>query len=313
MLCKASKFFFQALYQVKISSWQTVNCLLFFWYTRYQKNIIYENISYQWARRQERMANIVTSCRIMGSILLLFFPAFSFWFYILYLICGFSDMIDGMIDRKTNTVNEFGSRLDTIADFIFMTACLVKLLPAIPIPSWLWWWVAGIAVIKIMNVVSRFVYQKNFVVKHTIMNKITGLLLFSLSLTLSLIEFKYSTIVICCIATFAAIQEGHLIRTERAIGEWNFSLINLLSERLLHILFADRSLKKLDAKENKHPYDLTIRVLHYFVHTDMLGGFIFRVPPLPFQPVPRKQPYHWQQALPASCDWDQCQHAWDRS
>ena len=43
------------------------------------------------------MANIITGCRILCSILLLFVPAFSPLFYILYLVAGFTDMIDGTI------------------------------------------------------------------------------------------------------------------------------------------------------------------------------------------------------------------------
>lgn len=77
------------------------------------------------------MANIVTGCRILCSILLIFFPAFSPGFYILYLICGFTDMIDGAIARKTNTVSSFGARLDTAADLLFAVICLIKILPAI--------------------------------------------------------------------------------------------------------------------------------------------------------------------------------------
>ena len=45
------------------------------------------------------------------------------------------------------------------------------------------------------------------------MNKVTGALLFVLPLTIPLIEPSHSAIVVCAIATFAAIQEGHLIRT----------------------------------------------------------------------------------------------------
>lgn len=48
----------------------------------------------------KHIANILTGCRILGSILLLFFPAFFVAFYIIYLFCGFSDMIDGTIARK---------------------------------------------------------------------------------------------------------------------------------------------------------------------------------------------------------------------
>lgn len=168
--------------------------------------------------RIKHMANIITGCRILGSILLLFFPAFSSWFYILYLLCGFTDMIDGSIARKTNSSSKFGARLDTVADFIFAVVCLIKLLPTIQIPSWLWIWIAVIAAIKIINVVSGFACKQRFVVEHTIMNKVTGLLLFLLPLTLSFIELKYSAIVVCCIATFAALQEGHFIRTGREIA-----------------------------------------------------------------------------------------------
>lgn len=46
------------------------------------------------------MANIITSSGILCSIVLLFFPAFSPCFYFFYIICGFSDMIDGTVARK---------------------------------------------------------------------------------------------------------------------------------------------------------------------------------------------------------------------
>ena len=159
------------------------------------------------------MANIVTGCRILGSILLLFIPAFSSWFHILYLVCGITDMIDGTIARKTNTVSAFGARLDTVADFLFVGVCLGKMLPVMHMPSWLWLWIAAIAAIKIINIISGFVCQKRFVAAHTIMNKGTGFLLFLLPLTLPLIELKYSAIGVCLVATFAAIQEGHFIRS----------------------------------------------------------------------------------------------------
>ena len=164
------------------------------------------------------MANIITGCRILGSILLLFFPAFSSWFYFLYLFCGFTDMIDGSIARKTNSSSELGARLDSVADFTFVVVCLVKLLPMMQLPGWIWIWIAVIAAIKIINVSSGFVCKKRFVVEHTIMNKVTGLLLFLLPLTLAFIDLRYSATVICCIATFAALQEGYLIRTGREIA-----------------------------------------------------------------------------------------------
>ena len=163
------------------------------------------------------MANLVTGCRIVCSIWLLFFPAFSDWFYILYLLCGLTDMVDGTIARKTNTTSKFGARLDTIADFIFAAAALIKLLPVMHLPKWLGIWIFVIAAIKLINVMSGFICKKRWVVEHTFMNKITGLMLFLLPLTLSFLELKYSAVVVCLTATFSAIQEGHLIRMGREV------------------------------------------------------------------------------------------------
>ncbi|MBQ9980594.1 MAG: CDP-alcohol phosphatidyltransferase family protein [Oscillospiraceae bacterium] len=156
----------------------------------------------------KHIANIVTGCRILGSILLLFFPAFSAEFYIIYVICGFSDMIDGMIARNTNSAGELGAKIDTAADLVFVAVSLIKILPAIDIPGWIWIWGAVIAIIKIGNIIWGYVSKKQFISLHTTMNRITGLLLFLLPLTLSFAEVKYSSIAVCSIATFAAIQEG---------------------------------------------------------------------------------------------------------
>ena len=123
-------------------------------------------------------------------------------------------MIDGTVARKTNTVTDFGSKLDTVADSIFVAVSLIKVLPVIDIPLWLWIWGGIIAFIKVINVVSGFIVQKKFVAEHTVMNKVTGLLLFILPLILSVIELKYSAVAVCVVATFSAIQEGYFIRTE---------------------------------------------------------------------------------------------------
>ena len=164
---------------------------------------------------KKQIANIVSSCRILLSITLLFCPVFSVCFYGIYLLCGFTDMVDGTVARKTSAVSEFGARLDSIADFIFFVVSFIKLLPVIHIPKWILVWVVVIAIIKICNVILGFIYKKKLISLHTVMNKITGLLLFILPLTLEFIEIKYCLIAVCIIATISAIQEGYLIIKER--------------------------------------------------------------------------------------------------
>ena len=159
------------------------------------------------------MANIITCFRILVSFALLFLPLHSVPFYSLYLTAGISDMVDGMVARRMNNATEFGAKLDTAADFVFVVVCLIRLLPVIVFPIWLYVWTGVIALIKGINIVSGVVMRKRFVAVHTVMNKITGALLFVLPLTIPLIELSHSAIVVYAIATFAAIQEGHLIRS----------------------------------------------------------------------------------------------------
>ena len=159
------------------------------------------------------MANIITGIRIVCSIAMLFFPAFSPAFYALYIAAGVSDMIDGTVARKTGTVSESGSKLDTVADLVLVTVCLIKILPVTHIPMWLIIWIVVIAAIKGINLISGYVMHKEFVAVHTVMNKVTGILLFILPLTFTIIDLKYSGAFVSAVATFAAIQEGHFIRT----------------------------------------------------------------------------------------------------
>ena len=122
-------------------------------------------------------------------------------------------MIDGTIARKMNTVTEFGARFDTAADFVFVVVCLIKLLPVISMPLWLCVWIAMIALIKIINIISGYIVQRKLVAVHSVMTKVTGLLLFILPLTFPIVPLNYLAIPVCAVATFAAVQEGHFIRT----------------------------------------------------------------------------------------------------
>ena len=154
------------------------------------------------------MANIITGIRIVLSVALLFFPVLSPAFFVLYVAGGLSDMIDGAAARRTETVSEFGSRLDTFADIVFAAVCLIKLLPVLDAPVWLYVWVAVIAFIKFSNIIAGLIRQKMIVTVHSVLNKAAGLLLFVFPLTLAFMDLRYSAAVVCMAATVAAIQEG---------------------------------------------------------------------------------------------------------
>ena len=57
--------------------------------------------------------------------------------------------------------------------------------------------------------------KKGLASKHTIANKATGVLLFLLPMMIQHESIKVPSIILACIlASFAAVQEGHLVRTE---------------------------------------------------------------------------------------------------
>ena len=161
------------------------------------------------------MADFITLIRGLFALALLACPALSPAFYALYIAAWLTDVLDGAVARRTDTVSERGARLDTAADLLLVAVSLIKLLPALDLPLWLLLWIAGIALIKAVNLASGYVMRKRFVALHTVMNKITGGALFALPLTLPVLDVRISGAVVCAVATFAAVQEGHFIRTGR--------------------------------------------------------------------------------------------------
>ena len=152
-------------------------------------------------------ANIITAFRMIFSLVLIFLPVPSVPFGVIYLFCGFSDMADGFIARKTNTESETGAKLDSTADIIFITVSAVKILPLIHLDLRLWVWIALIAAVKIGAVIKRFLRCRKIAIPHSFLNKLTGVLLFLLPLTVSFKGFRYFAVLVCAVATASAVQD----------------------------------------------------------------------------------------------------------
>lgn len=155
--------------------------------------------------------NVISAFRIIGAIFLLFFYPASVAFWVIYGLCGISDVLDGYMARKLHAESKTGALLDSVADIFFVACCAIRLLPIVQIPTWLWIWAAVIVAIKIVNQVSALIVCKRFCFPHTKANKLTGLLLFLSAPTMfwSLVPFAF----VAGVASFAAVQEGRFIRT----------------------------------------------------------------------------------------------------
>ena len=126
-------------------------------------------------------------------------------------------MIDGTIARKMGSISNFGAKLDTVADFVFMLVCSIKILPLIHLPLWLWVWIIIIALTKIFNIATVFIRTKKILSIHSVSNKITGLFLFLLPPTLTIVEHVYIAMTICVFATVAIIEEVSFIANDQDI------------------------------------------------------------------------------------------------
>ena len=157
-----------------------------------------------------QLPNIITLFRIAGSLGLLFCDVTGVVFWFVYAFCGISDIVDGWVARKLKCVTTMGALLDSLADICFVACCAWKFLPILELPQWLWLWAGVIVAIKIVNQISALVIYRCFQFPHTIANKLTGFLLF-IAVPMTVWSIIPITIV-AAIATFAAIQEGHLIR-----------------------------------------------------------------------------------------------------
>ncbi len=162
---------------------------------------------------ETHLPNVISILRIAGSIGLLFCDVAGSPFWVIYALCGFSDMVDGWLARKLHVETKAGAVCDSVSDIVFVACCAIRLLPVLEIPVWLCIWAGVIIFIKMVNQVSALAVFKRFCFPHTWANKLTGFLLFLTVPTMFRSMIPIS--IVAALATFAAVQEGHLIRTEQ--------------------------------------------------------------------------------------------------
>lgn len=160
----------------------------------------------------KHLPNILSSLRIVGAVALLLAGVSGIPFWVLYIVSGISDIADGWLARKLGCATKTGALLDSLADICFVICCALRLIPILVFPIWLLIWTGVIVVIKIINQVSAHVMYGRCCFLHTLANKVTGVLLFlAVPMTFwSIIPIS----LVAAVATFTAIQEGHLIRTK---------------------------------------------------------------------------------------------------
>lgn len=161
----------------------------------------------------KHLPNILSLLRMVGAVALLLSDVSGVLFGVLYIVCGISDIADGWLARKLKCVTRTGALLDSLADICFVACLCPLLLPILDLPQWLWLWAGVIVIIKVVNQISALVKYGRCTFPHTLANKATGFLLF-IAVPMTFVSVV-PIIIVAVVATLAAIQEGHYIRTKK--------------------------------------------------------------------------------------------------
>jgi len=151
--------------------------------------------------------NCISISRIFFSLILIFTKPLSVAFYAIYFICGFSDIIDGFIARKTGTTSRLGEKLDSIADMAMIGVLLVVLYPVVNPATEIVIWIILIGIIRLASMIVALKKYKTFASIHTYGNKITGIVLFIFPILLTYIHTTVLMYIICAIASISALEE----------------------------------------------------------------------------------------------------------
>ena len=152
-------------------------------------------------------ANCITVSRILFSLAMFLFPPSSVPFAVLYVLCGVTDVLDGFAARKLHTESKIGEMLDSAADLFFAVVYAVRILSFLNIPLWMWIWVAVIGAVKITSILIASTKAHRLLIEHSFGNKLTGLLLYLLPLSVCAAAVKYGATLVCAVATGTVIKE----------------------------------------------------------------------------------------------------------
>lgn len=157
----------------------------------------------------KHIPNSITICRIIGTICLLFMEPFSPTFFVVYTLCGVSDILDGATARLLHVSSELGAKLDSIADLLYYGVMLVKIFPVmwVTLPKITWWILGIVIIIRLAGYgVAAYKYHR-MASLHTNLNKLSSAMTFFIPYFIKKKGGIVYCLIICGIVFIAAVQE----------------------------------------------------------------------------------------------------------
>lgn len=158
----------------------------------------------------KHLANMISISRVFLSILLVLLRDHTGIFIGVYLVCGVSDVLDGLVARKTKTESVAGARLDSLADFFMFTAIVLilsletgkELARFFPV-------LVAVVLARLVNLgIARYRFKVLVMGLHTWGNKLTGLLVYLTPLLVRVFSPGKVFLFVCLVAILSAFEEG---------------------------------------------------------------------------------------------------------
>ena len=159
--------------------------------------------------KKENIPNFVSCLRILGTLLLIPVALFSKQYFYLYIFCGFTDVLDGFLARRLNSTSELGSKLDSFSDILFYLISTIKLFPVAKniLPYFFWIIVLTLIVIRCVCYLINFKKTGELQHTHSILNKLTGFMLFLAPFVIESNFLEYYYIIGLIIASLGTLED----------------------------------------------------------------------------------------------------------
>lgn len=149
------------------------------------------------------------------------------FFLAVYIFCGFTDLIDGPIARKTESTSELGASLDTIGDVMTYLALTKILIARKLVPTWILIWIISAGVLfGACALVSKHRFSKMYL-PHTYLGKIFGGVVFVLPIAIQLMPAEIWMAVICSIASIHVVELFYIQLKSKAASSFVPSVFHI--------------------------------------------------------------------------------------
>ena len=149
-------------------------------------------------------------------------------FFVTYLLCAFTDVLDGYLARRLGAESKTGATLDTFADLAFLIAVFITIFRCFEIPVWLCTWIAIIAMTRFLAWPISMMRYSGLIV-HTNSDKAVGVLLFLLlpAITLTGIDIVPSAVITCIAASLSSLENMAIVLSPKIADQDTRSYFSL--------------------------------------------------------------------------------------